>query len=362
MPQSPTRKRTSARSLLRTVLFVPAVLLTLGAAPVIASDGTLEINETCAVQTGCFAGDAAGYPVTITQPGSYRLTGNLAQPSAATAVLRVQANDVTIDLGGFEIAGTQTCPGNPASCAVAGIGWAIDAQSVSGTSVANGAVRGTARGILLADHCRVDGLRVVETTLSGITAGIGCSITGVVVARNGSNGLQLSQGTVTDSAAYDNGGTGFSAGFNATITSSSARRNGGAGIVGNSGSQVGNCVASENTGTGIVLSVAGTVVASSAYNNDGSGISAGAGSTIRFNSAYSNADAGIFASAGSQVIGNTARANTGFGLQLGDDVGYRENVLTSNNGNVETQIGTILVSDTPINLGSNVCGTDTTCP
>ena len=30
-----------------------------------AVDGVAEINETCAVQTGCLSGDTAGYPVTI---------------------------------------------------------------------------------------------------------------------------------------------------------------------------------------------------------------------------------------------------------------------------------------------------------
>ncbi len=47
------------------------------AGPALAVDGVAEINQTCAVQTGCFGGDAAGYPVTIdgTAGTSYRLTG-----------------------------------------------------------------------------------------------------------------------------------------------------------------------------------------------------------------------------------------------------------------------------------------------
>ena len=42
--------------------------------------------------------------------------------------------------------------------------------------------------------------------------------------------------------------------------------------------------------------------------------------------------------------------------------GYRENVLTTNNGGLEIQVGVAVVSDTIFNLGSNVCGTDATCP
>lgn len=202
------------------------------ALPARAADGVLEINTTCAVQSGCFPGDTPGYPVTLGQPGSYRLTGNLVQPDAATSVISVTANDVSIYLGGFEVSGPFSCPGNPANCAAVGTSYAIDANGVSGVSVKNGAVRGTARGIFLGDHCSVHDVRVIETTNSGITAGTGCVISRVVVARNGNIGVQLAHGTVTDSAAHDNEGNGFSFGLNATITGSSARRNGGNGIGG----------------------------------------------------------------------------------------------------------------------------------
>jgi hypothetical protein len=40
------------------------LLLLLFATPALAVDGVLEINQTCAVQTGCFAGDTAGERMT----------------------------------------------------------------------------------------------------------------------------------------------------------------------------------------------------------------------------------------------------------------------------------------------------------
>ncbi len=49
------------------------LLLTL-ATSAYASDGVLEINQACAVNTGCFPGDDPGFPVTVVQPGSYSLT------------------------------------------------------------------------------------------------------------------------------------------------------------------------------------------------------------------------------------------------------------------------------------------------
>lgn len=327
-----------------------------------ASEGALEINQTCAIQTGCFAGDTPGLPVTLTQPGSYRLTSNLTQALATTTVVRVSANDVSIDLGGFEIAGPFTCPGNPASCTAVGIGYAIDADAFSGVRVANGSVRGTARGINLGDHCAVDDVRVVETTNHGIFTGTGCALARVVVARNGSDGVQIDQGTIVDSAAHDNEGSGFRFGSNGAISNSSARRNGGSGISGNAGTSVDSCVSSDNVGSGISLNAGGVVTSSASYSNTASGIVGGTGSVVRFSSAYANGDRGIVLSLGSQAIGNSIRLNTGLGLVLADNSGYRENVLTQNNNLSETQVGVVLATDTIFNLGSNVCGTDTTCP
>ena len=103
------------------------------------------------MQTGRFAGDTPGYPVTLSQPGSYRLTSNLVQPDAATSVIRATANDV------------------------------------SGASAKNGAVRGAARGIFLGDHCAVSDLRVIETTHSGVETQVGVSAASDTIFSLGSD-------------------------------------------------------------------------------------------------------------------------------------------------------------------------------
>ena len=66
-------------------LIVAIGLLALWTGMALAPDGQLEINDACAL-AGCFAGDTAGYPVAITTPGSYRLTGNLAPTGGADAI------------------------------------------------------------------------------------------------------------------------------------------------------------------------------------------------------------------------------------------------------------------------------------
>ena len=59
--------------------------LVLGAAlRAAASDGAREINQTAALAGAVTPGDTAGFPVTISQAGSYLLTGNLVVPSADT--------------------------------------------------------------------------------------------------------------------------------------------------------------------------------------------------------------------------------------------------------------------------------------
>jgi hypothetical protein len=66
-------------------------------------DGVLEINQTCAVNTGCFAGDTAGFPITINTQGSYVLTSNLDLPDVNTTGIEVTVGIVTIDMNGFAI-------------------------------------------------------------------------------------------------------------------------------------------------------------------------------------------------------------------------------------------------------------------
>ena len=46
-----------------------------------------------------------GFPVTLSRSGSYVLSSNLIAPADKTGIV-IAANDVTIDLNGFKIAGS----------------------------------------------------------------------------------------------------------------------------------------------------------------------------------------------------------------------------------------------------------------
>src|SRR5208283_2371136 len=70
-----------------------------------AVDGVVLIDQNRALAGGITPGDTPGFPVTISQTGSYRLTGNLTVPDVNTGGIVVTADHVTIDLNGFSIIG-----------------------------------------------------------------------------------------------------------------------------------------------------------------------------------------------------------------------------------------------------------------
>jgi len=77
----------------RTLLLLSA--LSLGAISAFAADGQILINQSAAIAAG-------GFPYTITQPGSYKLSGNLTAPLNTAAIL-VYASNVSIELNGFTV-------------------------------------------------------------------------------------------------------------------------------------------------------------------------------------------------------------------------------------------------------------------
>ena len=88
-----------------------------------AVDGVNEINQTSILAGG-------GFPHTITAPGSYRLTGDLAPPVAIGALV-AGADNIEIDLNGFTI----VSPGG-------GGANGIDSAGFTGLVVRRGVVQG----------------------------------------------------------------------------------------------------------------------------------------------------------------------------------------------------------------------------
>jgi hypothetical protein len=166
------------------------------------SDGVLEINQACALNGGCFSGDAAGFPVTIDGSAgvSYRLTGSLDLTAHPTlAAISISKAYVTLDLNGFEIAGVASCelaPGGfdwdcaPRNSGAHGIALASGAESVT---IKDGTIRN-----MPDDGISGSGARLIR--VQGITA-----------SENAGWGVLLgNQSMISESSARLNDQGGFS--------------------------------------------------------------------------------------------------------------------------------------------------------
>jgi hypothetical protein len=75
----------------------------------VAVDGVVLIDQNKALAGSVTPGDLPGFPISIKQPGSYRLAGNLTLPDANTSGIEINVQNVTLDLNGFAILGSVTC-------------------------------------------------------------------------------------------------------------------------------------------------------------------------------------------------------------------------------------------------------------
>lgn len=344
------------------LLFASALATLSNASSALAVDGVAEISHVCAVQSGCFAGDTAGYPVTIDGTGgrSYRLTSDLIVPNANTDGIFVSSSGVTIDLNGFEIV-RSGCENSTTNCTPAsgsGSGVARSSTTTHGISVKNGSITGMGSyGVFLEDQAEVSGLRARWNRVYGIRTGDGAIVTKNTTYQNGSAGISTLVGsTVAFNTTYNNGQNGIVYARGSTIQGNAAFDNGIDGIRGNGagmGATVIDNTANENGVNGIEAPPGSTIARNTATNNGGDGIAALAGSVVSDNTAYSNDGDGISANVGSMVRGNAVQFNGGYGLNLSTNTSYGDNAINDNT------TGTV---DTGVNVGGNSCNGNTTCP
>lgn len=232
-----------------------AVVLGAGllAPPAIAGDGVLEINQTCALQTGCFAGDTPGFPVTIATAGSYRLTSNLVVPNDDTDGIRISTSDVGIDLNRFAVIRSSCLDNNTICRPNAGTGSGIETTAASsrGISVRNGSVTGMGDfGLSLGEQAEVRDVLVRWNGGDGIFVGLGSSVSEAVVFENGGDGIVADSGSgVVDNAIYDNAGDGIETGGGCNVRGNTVRANNGVALrLGNQSSYRENALTSNGGG------------------------------------------------------------------------------------------------------------------
>lgn len=347
---------------MRAVFLCVSVLCLTFARSADASDGVLEINQTCAVSSGCFSGDTAGFPVTIDGSAgrSYVLTSDLEVDDAGTDGIFISTARVSIDLNGFAMTGPTVCSGTPTTCSPTGSGSGIRAGLFTdGTfrevAVSNGAVHGFGLyGLFLREAAHVQNVRVTSNGATGIGVDLHSVVDGCVVEQNGDDGIKaLGANVVTRTTASLNGGRGIYSGPGSTVIGNSVRDNGSIGIVGGGGlpGAMGTLVADnsvrENGGDGIFMASGGTARGNTVTLNADDGIDGGDGTLILENTIVDNGDAagddGIECDAGCAIRGNVVRSSEGFGLNLGAGSAYTGNTITANTGG--TAVGGVARSE-----------------
>ena len=323
---------------MRRSMLLPALLILVPT--VAAADGVLEINHTCALQTGCFDGDSPGYPVTIDGGAgrSYRLTSDLPVPGANFTGILLSGNDISVDLGGFSVF-RSACSAATTDCTPSsGTGSAIDRASSGnrGLSVRNGSVMGMGLfGVRLGEQAEVRDVRARWNRLDGINVSVGGLVADSTSFQNGRDGIAVgSGGAARGNTAYDNDEEGFDVGLGVTVSDNTAYENGDDGIVATGGS---------------------TITGNAVGDNGGSGISAGFGCLVDDNTVYSNSDGGIVAGSGALVQRNALRNNAAYGISAGSDAVCRDNAISNTFGYLAT-----LSCD--VNGGGNYCNGSSTCP
>jgi hypothetical protein len=210
----------------RTALVCLGWLLTVSPASALTTDhGVVVFTQADALAGNITPGDTPGFPVTISRPGSYRLASALTVTTQANGI-EVRANEVTIDMGGFTLAGS-------------GVGRNGITSFNRNMKVQHGTVRGFT----------LDGIRSVAQFLA---------VEDMVVTANGRNGVNA-EGTEADVA-------------HVIVGFSRVSSNGSNGIVCGSYCIVQNNSISTNTGWGILFTGIGCLAMGNSVSGNGTGI------------------------------------------------------------------------------------------
>jgi hypothetical protein len=225
MNSRPTRSSKRSPSARRAILTWIAGIVALTAGPAIAVDGVIEINQDKVAAAG-------GFPFIISVPGSYRLTSNLTSPTTA---IGVAVSEVTIDLNGFSLVGSDS-------------GTGIQADFRDKIAVHNGSVSGFFKGIVATGKgADIQHVRLFANRDSGITCGAECRVSSSTI-DGGAHGVIAGNGSRILDNAVDVGGAG-SVGIDCAsrcIVSSNTVNGGARGITALEGEIIGNSVRQED--------------------------------------------------------------------------------------------------------------------
>ncbi len=222
-------------------------------------------------------------PFDIDEPGSYYVTRDLVNTTDDTNGITIDADNVTLDLGGFRL----TADMGPNT----GVGVfnrnAISMINQVNVHIRNGRIADwDASGIAASscEKCIFENLTISGTSV-GLRTGSYSLVNRVTTSFNRTAGMSVDEGTL--------------------IAHSTAQGNEGSGFINSGSSVVINCAALENENHGFSMSA--VILGSTAYKNGLSGYRAGTGSILQQNSSIENGENGFL------IISGYARDNIAFG-------------------------------------------------
>lgn len=209
-------------------LIIASLLIT-ASSSAFAVDGVILIDQAKALAGNVTPGDAPGFPVTLSKPGSYKLSSNLIVPSNVTTGILSTPSNVQLDLNGFSVIGPGTCSkvSNTVTCLNMYFQNGIDINQDS--IVMNGTVAGFGNyGLAASINSKVVNIKAAHN-------GAGIYATGLVEVRESTAYLNQTDGIVagviSDCGAYNNGGSGLNSSL--IVENSKSINNVGYGISGN---------------------------------------------------------------------------------------------------------------------------------
>jgi hypothetical protein len=290
-----------------------------------AANGVVEINQDKALAGGITPGDEPGFPVTLSEPGRYQLTGDLTVSGEVHAIV-VEADGITLDLGGFAV--SRPRGGGHGATLIYG-------PLRSRVTVQNGELGGLPLYcISLGPSARLFDVRSETCLMNGTSLGPWAIVASSTIAGGDGTALGVREGVV--SASSISGYTMYGVLAGRSVVVDSEITGGAIGII-------------DDGGVVRRTSAAGNIYSPFAY------VPLGNATVIEDStlSWFGLSVPTVRASSGSSISGCAIHSEFTGALVLDADSTYRDNTITTDGGVTVTG---------GIDLGGNVCNGEPACP
>ena len=263
----------------------------------------------------------------IGAPGSYYLAGDVEVPAGQDGI-RVNADDVTIDLNGFSLrwSGSSITGDN-----------GIEAPGRSRLTVRNGRISGfRGDGIVAGDDATIINIDSSNNFFgSGLNLGARALVRECSARGNQVTGIDVGDDSrIIDSSASNNGSAGFRLDDSAMARGCVAFNNDGRGFFGSVRNRLEQCTARDNNSDGFFGGNATVAVACVSQGNGLNGFRFGGGASVSDCSSSGNQGDGFEMLRSATVRGCAADANNDNAYRLGDD-----SVIVNSSGNFSVNDG-----------------------